>query len=96
MSDIDTKVGLSASTLLNAIQLPVVIADLVLGNATKDELLERSTIKFTVAPSDSDVNELVHAPVAQGEIVERSDAVGAHQLSANQVARAVITKLKFK
>lgn len=96
MSDIDTKVGLSAATLLNAIQLPVVIADLVLGEVTKEELLEGSTVKYVCTPESVDINEPDSLPVSQGELAERRDVVGAHQLSANQVARAVITKLKFK
>lgn len=96
MSDIDAKVGLSAATLLNAIQLPVIIADLVSGDVTKELLIESATIKHECTPESVDINEPSPITVSQGELAERRDGVGSHQLSANQVARAVITKLKFK
>lgn len=96
MSTIDIKPALSAATLLNAIQLPVVIADLVLGITTKEELLERSTIKRDTSKADQGFDVPAEPAVTLGELSHRRDAMGSHQLSANQVTRAVTTKLKFK
>ncbi len=96
MSTIDMKPALSAATLLNAVQLPVVIADLVLGITTKEELLERSTIKRRTSKAEQDFDAPSELATTAGELSERRDAMGSHQLSANQITREVTTKLKFK
>lgn len=96
MSTIDTKAALSAATLLNAIQLPVVIADLVMGNVTKEELMERATVKCVTSTATDDLDSANKRAVEIGDVVHRRDAVGSHQLSANQVVRQAITLLKFK
>lgn len=96
MSTIDTKAALSVATLLNAIQLPVVIADLVLGEVTKEELMERATVKCETSKPTDEINDVNDTSLTIGDQQDRRDAVGSHQLASNQVARQVMSQLKFK
>ena len=89
MASNELKLAMSASTLLNAMQFPVDVADLVLGRTTVDALIERGTfVRHYGDPAQ--LPDLPKAPTVE------DDGAGSYQLAANQVSRAVTSKTKFK
>ena len=89
MASNEMKLAMSASTLLNAIQFPVDVADLVLGSTTVDALIERGTFVRHYG-SASTLPDVLSAPTVN------DDSAGSFQLAANQVSRSVTSKTKFK
>lgn len=89
MASNELKLAMSASTLINAMQFPVDVADLVLGSTTVEALIERGTyVRHYGNPST--LPDLPISPVVE------DDVAGSYQLAANQVSRAVTSKIKFK
>lgn len=89
MASNELKLAMSASTLMNAMQFPVDVADLVLGVTTVDALIQRGTFVRHIG-NPSQLPDLPIAPTVE------EDESGSYQLAANQVSRAVTSKTKFK
>lgn len=92
MSTNETKVALSAATLLNAMQLPVDVADLVLGKTSVDEIIERGTIMHESTHADE--NSLSASELAGTAYQSNSEVELA--LASSIVTRAAVNKINFK
>lgn len=92
MSTNETKVALSAATLLNAMQLPVDVADLVLGKTSVEEIIERGTIMHEsthaneLSPTASEIVGTAHESNSEVELA----------LASSIVTRAALNKINFK